>query len=152
MTDSEQPTAQPGEPDPLVPPPVVPQPGGIPGQPWYESTPQYGLPPGYPPSNQYGYPYGYPPRQSGTNGMAIAAMVCGLCGFLCLVPGLVGIILGVVSLPQIKRSQQSGRGMAITGIVVGSLWILAFVLLLVFGNNGQQISHTGTSGGSGTSM
>jgi Domain of unknown function (DUF4190) len=104
---------------------------------------------GYPPPYQgygqgygYGYPSGYPgypgyPQQGGTNGMAIAAMVCGICGFLCLVPGLIGIILGIVSLPQIKRSQQAGRGMAITGIVTGAVWIAVFVLLLIIGHHSQ---------------
>jgi hypothetical protein len=151
MTDPE-------EPDALVPPPVAEQPGSIPWQSWPGATqqqptqqqPQYGPPPGYPPQYQYGG-YGYPPprQQSGTNGMAIAAMVCGICGFLCLVPGLVGIILGAVSLPQIRRSQQNGRGMAITGIVVGSLWIVAFVLLIVLGHDSSGSVQVGNSGGSG---
>jgi hypothetical protein len=158
MADPEQPTAPAEGANPLAPPPFTAQPGSIPGQTWAGAAPQqqYGWPPGYPPQQyQYGYGYGYPPQppRGGTNGMAIAAMVCGICGFLCLVPGLVGIILGVVSLPQIKRSQQSGRGMAIAGIVTGSLWILAFVALIVFGNHsGQQIGNSGSSGGSGTSM
>ena len=117
-------------------------------------APPYGQP-GYPPPQQgysYGYPYGFAGQSARgtTNGMAIAAMVCGLCGFLCLVPGLVGIILGAISLPQIKREQQAGRGMAITGIVVGSLWILGFVLLLVLGHHGGQVDNTGNSGGPGT--
>ena len=106
--------------------------------------PQYGTPPGYPPPYQYGYAPGYPygQQQGGTNGMAIAAMVCGICGFLCMVPGVIGIILGIVSLPQINRTQQSGRGMAIAGIVMGSLWILAFVLLFAFGHDssGQNVN------------
>jgi hypothetical protein len=106
-----------------------------PGAPQY-GAPQYGPPPGYPPQYPYGYPYGYPPR-GGTNGMAIAAMVCGICGFLCLVPGIVGIILGFISLPQIKRSQQSGRGMAIAGIVVGALWIVLFIVLIAVSSGNQ---------------
>ena len=89
--------------------------------------------------------------QSGTNGMAIAAMVCGICGFLCLIPGVVGIILGGVSLPQIKRSGQAGRGMAITGMVMGVLWIVAFILLIIFSHHtSQPVGTTGT--GNGTSM
>jgi hypothetical protein len=80
-------------------------------------------------------------------------MVCGICGFLCGVPALVGVILGIVSLPQIKRSQQSGRGMAVTGIVVGSLWILAVILLIVLGHHGQQIGNSGGDGsGDGTAV
>jgi hypothetical protein len=139
------------------------QPGfGAPGQGFGYPPPQYSQYPQQPPQspygNSYGNPYGYyghQPPTSGTNGMAIAAMVCGLCGFLCLVPGLVGIILGIVSLPQIKRSRQSGRGMAITGIAVGSFWILAFILLLVLGHHGQQVGNSGSTGsgsGNGTAV
>ena len=155
MTEPEQPFGPAGEPDPFAPPPgPVPGQPGQQGQPWYGPAPQpgFGPPPGYPPPYQYGYPYGYPPPRSGANGMAIAAMVCGLCGFLCLVPGVVGIILGIVSLPQIKRSQQSGRGMAITGIVVGSLWIVLFVLLVALGHSSGSVGSSGTGDGSGTSM
>lgn len=152
MTDSEEPAAPAEEPDAFAPPPFAApqQPGGAPGAPgpagqaWPGAVPpQYGPPPGYPP-----YPYGYVPGypylrpQSGTNGLAIAAMICGICGFLCGVPAVIGIILGIVSLPQIKQTQQSGRGMAIAGIVTGSLWILLFVLLFAFGHDssGQNVN------------
>lgn len=110
--------ARPGDVPPGFPPP--PPPYGT-GQ-W-----QYGAQPGY---QQPYHGYGYP-QPTGTNGLAIASMVCGLCGFLCLVPAVVGVILGAVSLPQIKHSGQSGRGMAITGIVAGSVWVIGFVLLVI---------------------
>jgi hypothetical protein len=163
MTESEQPAQQPG---PIADPPPAPsadvprqpsagpaatqaQPSGTP--PYGPVPPQFGAPPygapaGYPPPYAYGYGYA-PPQQGGTNGMAIAAMVCGICGFACLVPGLVGIVLGIIALPQIKRSGQAGRGMAITGIVMGALWIVVFVLLIVLGHisNGGQVS-VGNSG------
>lgn len=116
----------------------------------------YGQPGGYPPPPGYGYgypPYGYPGEQhSGTNGMAIAAMVCGICGFLCLVPGLVGIILGIVSLPQVKARRQSGTGMAVTGIVMGGVWIGLFILLLILGHHGGDVNNGGVSTGPGTSV
>lgn len=132
MTESDQPPSQPGP---------------IPEPPQYEEASQYAAPPGYPPPNAYGYGYGYPqPPKSGTNGLAIAAMICGICGFACIVPGVVGIILGFVSLPQIKRSGQSGRGMAITGIVLGSLWIVALILLIVIGHTVSGSVSTGNSG------
>lgn len=147
MTEPEQPPAQPG---PIPDPPgfgYPPEPGATPPYgpvPPQYGVPQYGAPPGYAPPNGYGY--GYPASQGGTNGLAIAAMICGICGFACLVPGLVGIILGIVSLPQIKRNEQSGRGMAITGIVLGSLWIVAFILLLVLGQHTSQQLGPGSDG------
>jgi hypothetical protein len=150
MTESEQPPQQPG---PISPPPQfgAPPPEGTPPYgpvPPQFGAPQYGAPPGYPPP--YAYGYGYPQPQGGTNGMAIAAMVCGICGFACLIPGLVGIILGIVSLPQIKRRGQSGRGMAIAGIVMGSLWIVGFVVLVIVGHHASQAPIG--SGGGGTSV
>lgn len=170
MTESEQPPEQPG---PISEPPpydasasggtpqfgAPPQFGGTasggtppygPMPPQYGAVPpQYGAPPGYPPSYP-GYGYGYPQQTGGNNGMAIAAMVCGICGFACLIPGLVGIVLGFVSLPQIKRKGQSGRGMAITGIVTGGLWILLTILLIVFAHhsNAQPIDGGSGSGAS----
>lgn len=156
MTEPEQPPAQPG---PIPDPPAFgqsPEPGATPPYgpvPPQYGVPQYGAPPGYPPNPYgYGYGYGYPTQQGGTNGMAIAAMICGICGFACLVPGLVGIILGIVSLPQIKRNGQSGRGMAIAGIVLGGLWILGLVLLLVFAHHTSQPFDTGNNGSGGADV
>jgi hypothetical protein len=43
---------------------------------------------------------------------------------------LVAIPLGIVALVRIGRSGQSGRGLAIAGLVLASLWIVAGVLLV----------------------
>ena len=75
-----------------------------------------------------------------TNGMAIASLILGLfsvtVGLLCCGPlfAILGIIFGAVALAQIKKTQQSGRGMAITGValsVCGLIFSLAF--LMAFG-------------------
>jgi uncharacterized membrane protein len=77
-------------------------------------------------------PYHHPGyQQRRTNGLSIASLVCGICGFLYLVPALLGIIFGVVALRQINRDRNDGRGMAIAGIVTGSLWLIGFVVLIV---------------------
>lgn len=52
-------------------------------------------------------------QRMGTNGMAIAALVCGL-----TVPPL-GLIFGLVALGQIKRSGTGGYGLALAGAIVG---------------------------------
>jgi hypothetical protein len=87
------------------------------------------------PPNVYGYPpygYGYPSPQAprGTNGMAIAALVLGICGFLFVTP-VVGLVLGIISLAAVNRSGQRGKGMAISGIVLSSLWIALFATIIV---------------------
>jgi hypothetical protein len=69
-----------------------------------------------------------PPPQlqqgTGTDGFAIAALVLGIIPFLTVV---LGVIFGIISLSRIRGSYRSGRGMAIAGIVTGSLWIAVFV-------------------------
>jgi len=69
------------------------------------------------------------------NGMAIAALVCGIAGFLCLIPGVLGIIFGFVAKGQIRQSNgtQRGDGMATAGIVLGCIWIAITVLILATG-------------------
>ena len=76
-----------------------------------------------------------PGRTTGTNGLAIAALCCGLAAVVPLV-GVVAIVLGVVALHQLRQvpgSGQRGRGMAIAGIVLGALGTLAWAALLTVG-------------------
>lgn len=84
--------------------------------------PQYGYPP-------YGYSYGYPQRPTGTNGLAIAALVLGICGFLVATP-IIGLIFGIVSLSAVRKSGQKGKGLAISGIVLSSAWIAIFATFM----------------------
>ena len=62
-----------------------------------------------------------------TNGLAIATFVLSLCGF-----SLLPVILGHISLNQINRTGEAGRGFAIAGLVIGYLTIAAIVLLVLF--------------------
>ncbi|MGU3502190.1 peptidylprolyl isomerase [Mycobacterium sp. C31M] len=75
----------------------------------------------YPPA-----PYGYPPPAARpTNSLAIAALICGI-----LIAPL-GIVFGHISLYQIKRSGDEGRGMAIAGLVLGYLLTVLGVLVVI---------------------
>jgi type II secretory pathway pseudopilin PulG len=75
-----------------------------------------------------------PPRVSpvlhgtgSTSGMAVASLVCGIASLLCgCLTGLPAIILGAISLSKIGKSNGAltGRGMAITGLVLGSVLAL----------------------------
>ena len=116
--------------------------------PYDPPTPPYGLPaahngapdatyPAYPypapnptypysaPNPAYPYPAPYPPRQ--TNAMAIASLVC---AFL-FAP--LAILFGHLSLSQIKRSGEEGRGLAIAGLVIGYVVTVGTILALVAG-------------------
>lgn len=122
------------------------QPGGY-GQ---SSNPGYGQSsnPGYGPSQpgydygQQGYGYqqpGYPGYQAAaTNGLAIASMILGILGFVtCGVTSVLAVILGHVSLGQIKRTGEQGHGMALTGVILGwlltGLWLLYWAAVALFG-------------------
>ncbi|HEY3562658.1 MAG TPA: DUF4190 domain-containing protein [Kribbella sp.] len=85
----------------------------------------YGQPPG-----AYGYGYGYAGTSGGTNGVAIAALVCALGGIFIGLSAPVAIVLGIVALVQIGRRPQAGKGMAIAGVVIGSLVSLGYALLI----------------------
>jgi Domain of unknown function (DUF4190) len=96
----------------------------------YGSAPQYGQP-------QYGQPqYGQagPYGQSGrkTNSLAIASLCCGIGQFIAgPFAGIPAVILGFMSLGQIARSGEDGRGMAITGVVLGIVGLLLTALVII---------------------
>jgi peptidyl-prolyl cis-trans isomerase B (cyclophilin B) len=78
----------------------------------------------YPPYDPYGAPYGYPqPRP--TNGMAVASIICAIL----FAP--LGIIFGHISLSQIKRTGEEGRGLAIAGLVIGYLMTALSIVIVV---------------------
>jgi len=62
----------------------------------------------------------------GTSGMAIASLVLGVVGLCTIVPSLVGLPLGIISLMKIKGSggRLEGQGLAIAGIVTSAVSLL----------------------------
>lgn len=86
------------------------------------------------PQQEYQYQY-QPPQKEKGNGLSIASMVCGLVAFFCCNPlymvSTAAVILGIVAL-CVNRS----KGMAITGIVLGALsviiWVVIDILLAPF--------------------
>ncbi|WP_165964507.1 MmpS family transport accessory protein, partial [Actinomadura sp. KC216] len=71
------------------------------------------------------------PRPGGTNTLAIASLVLGIT-WLCWIGSILAVVLGHVSLSQIKRTGQSGRGMAIAGLILGYIGILAGAIVIIF--------------------
>lgn len=111
------------------------QPGYPPPPPGYQPYGSFGNPydtsGGYPPPAGYGpYPGGYggAPR---TNALAIWSLVASLVGFVCCLGSVAGIVLGLVSLNQIKQNNEEGQGLAIAGIAVGAVSLLAGVVMAV---------------------
>jgi hypothetical protein len=88
-------------------------------------------PPPYVPYPQYGYsPYAFPPPRP-TNGLAIAAMICGIVG-VCSPVGILGIIFGMIAKRQIRESGDGGEGMATAGIVCGWIGVAATVFWIAY--------------------
>jgi Domain of unknown function (DUF4190) len=102
-------------------------------------------PPGYQP-----YPAGAPmPMKQGNSGMAVASLVCSLVGLIpCFyffqIMGLLGAIFGFVGLKQTKGGERGGRGMAIAGVIVGIVLVVACVAFWIYvATNGDCVRSGG---------
>jgi Domain of unknown function (DUF4190) len=136
---------------PTTPPPI----GATPGYgaaPGYGATPGYGAALGNGGAPTYGAtPYGsygatpymqpgaglpYGAQSQKTNGMAIAALVCGIAGFF-FFTAILGVVFGFVARSQIKRANGmlKGGGMALAGIIVGFGWLALLVLSVAFNHS-----------------
>jgi hypothetical protein len=85
--------------------------------------------PSYPPQVPATF-YSVPPRPPGTNGNAVAALVCGVVGTMTGVTAIPAIVLGHVARRQIRRSGQEGDGMALAGLVLGYVVAIGGLLLI----------------------
>ena len=67
-----------------------------------------------------------------SNGMATASLVLGIVGlpaFCTVVVPLLAVVFGAVAVRQTSENRQGGRGMAIAGIVCGSVGLLMSMML-----------------------
>jgi type IV pilus assembly protein PilA len=73
-----------------------------------------------------------PPGQAETSGKAVASLVCGIFFFF-LPAAIVAVILGHVSLSEIRRSggRLVGDGMAIAGLILGYIGFAAIPVILI---------------------
>jgi hypothetical protein len=102
----------------------------------------YSPPPGqryYPPQGQpygpYQGPYAPYPVAPPTNGLAIAALVCGIAQFVVGITFIPAIICGHVARRQIRRTGEQGDGMALAGLIcgyVGGALFIGIVLVMLF--------------------
>lgn len=124
-TPEQQPPAASPTPPAAYPPPAPPAPPayGAPAAP-----PAYGAAPAY-----AAYPQG--PK---TNTLAIVSLVSSLVGVFVIpiIGQIVGIITGHMSLGQIKRTGEGGRGLGLAGVIIGwvslALWILGIIAFIAF--------------------
>jgi Domain of unknown function (DUF4190) len=141
----------PGYPPPSYPPPVGGQPGypppypdpsGYGSQSYPPPPPSYGGASGYPPPSSYpaagysSYSGGYG-AQPETNQLAIWSLVSSLVGLCCGIGSIVGIVLGIIALNQIKETSQrgtpqGGHGLAVAGIAVGVASLIISIIWYSF--------------------
>ena len=118
------------------------QPGPQYGAPPQYSAPQYAPPqysapqqpgapqPAYPaPEQPYAVPYYVPVAAAAppTNTLAILALISAF-----VAPFVVPVVLGHLSMNQIRRSGEGGRGLAITALVLGYIQVALWALLILF--------------------
>ena len=112
-------------PDPYAPPPAA--------QP-YQAQPYYAAPAApYAPA-----PYGAAAPRPGTNGLAVAGLVVSAAGWLVLgvLAAIAGIILSAFGLARARQAEaagitNSGRGIAMAGIIVGIVVLAIGVIFMV---------------------
>jgi Domain of unknown function (DUF4190) len=116
-------------------PPLPGPPGAAPLSGW--------IAPGYPPPGSTWTPSGYPPPgptswypspRPRTSGLAIAAFVLSLV-WLAWLGSLLGVIFGLIALREIRRSGGwvRGKGLAISGVIIGSLGLAGLVAAAAIG-------------------
>jgi len=136
-------------------PPTAPAP---PPAPWqappgspYGATPPAGAPSyatGMYPPNAYPSYSPYPAGQPvGNDGMALTSMILGIAGLVtcCLViPSILAIIFGHISLGRIKTTGAQGRGMALAGLITGyayiGLGVVYVIFMSIWGSSGMYYS------------
>lgn len=69
-----------------------------------------------------------PPK---TNTLAVVSLIASLAGLLTGFGFLVGIICGHISLSQIKKTGEQGRGAALAGTIIGYVGIAVSVIIFI---------------------
>jgi hypothetical protein len=144
-------------PDPTAPPPpAAPAPPfttTAPDQPPSAVDPQTPATPSedepqYTPAG-YQTPHPELPPPTGVSGLAIASLILGVIG---AIP--ISVILGIAALSQIRRSNRTGRGMAVVGLILSGVWLAAIctVLAIAFAMDASRTSGGDTGSGKGSDV
>jgi Domain of unknown function (DUF4190)/DUF1707 SHOCT-like domain len=90
-----------------------------------------------------------PPK---TNSMAVASMICGVAEFFTFgLTSIPAVILGHIARGQIRQTGEAGSGLALTGLILGwlavVLWLLFWAGVLVagvaLGHGAHPVVHVG---------
>ena len=77
-----------------------------------------------------------PMQTGGSQGLAIASLVLGICSLTLIccggfVIGIPAVICGVIAIKQANRSEATGKGMAIAGVTTGAISLTLFVAYMI---------------------
>jgi hypothetical protein len=133
-----QPPVAPYQP-PVAPPSTPYQPvAPAPYQPSYAPPPAYASQPFFPAAG--GYPPPFPPMAvatTPTSSWSVAALVLGILGAFAWctlgIPCVLAVIFGHLGLNETKLGAKSGRGMAIAGLVLGYVGLVATAAFFIWG-------------------
>ncbi|MFT4214220.1 MAG: DUF4190 domain-containing protein [Microbacterium sp.] len=131
MTDPTPPSGpSPDAAAPTYQPPAYPAPAPYTVPQAVSPAPQqraYGSYPGAP----YGYAY---PAAARSNALAVIALISGIAGLTLLpfIGSIAAAVTGHISLAQIARTGEPGRGMALTGVILGWVGVVGAALLTIF--------------------
>ena len=74
-----------------------------------------------------------PLEASRNSGLAVASLVLGIAGFFINFLSILAIIFGALGMSQTaKNPELKGRGMAITGLVLGIVVVAGWILIILF--------------------
>lgn len=95
----------------------------LPDQPASQPAPAYGAAGAAPAYGQ--------PTAAKNNTLAVVSLVASLAGLVSGIGFLVGIICGHISLGQIKKTGEQGRGMAVAGLIIGYVGIVLSIIVAI---------------------
>lgn len=82
------------------------------------------------------YPPTQPPVPPKTNGKSIASLVLGILSivipYVGFILGIVAIVFSTLSLKEIKRTNEQGKGLSIAGLVCGIIGTALYGLIILF--------------------
>src|SRR5262249_11694990 len=88
-----------------------------------------GVPPWRPPglgAPGYVWAYARPPSPGPPNSFAVACFIISFFGFT-VIGIVVSVVFGILALLRIRERPQRGRGFAVAGLVISTVWFLFFV-------------------------
>src|SRR5688572_3425857 len=104
------------------------------------------VPPPPPPAFAPAYAQPTVLQPTASNGPAVTSLVCGIAGIIPFLPSLLALMFGMVGLNRAKQLGGTGRGMAVSGLILGvlglALWTWGATAFFSSAKQYRELSHT----------